>query len=307
MKNKLLTLAICALLPSLGCESKPTDSSSETPESSGPATPGESQSKRGPMQITAVKAVASQATLQTEGSPVPKEVEAWMKESLYATDDFSADAKRFAAVKFTYDIRNIPAKDGKPVIDVVIFGQVKEPKPQGSETPNVFKYDVRMTDKQFPKATLSELVKKSVERFATAVSGQARVSGATPEELMEIIKNDKNPEARLMAVRQVREARILKAVPAIRPLLEDKDADLRVTAAAALVANGDGESYSKIVKIAEDFSRERDPHMMAIVFLIGEMQTGESRTYLQTLAESHPAEPIREAAKKALTKSGAMP
>ena len=66
-----------------------------------------------------------------------------------------------------------------------------------------------------------------------------------------------------------------------------KDERLKIAVAAALTAFRDEESYSKIIGIAEELSRNRNPQLMPLLYMIGDMGTDESRTYLKAVADGH--------------------
>jgi hypothetical protein len=132
------------------------------------------------------------------------------------------------------------------------------------------------------------------------VGAAAKVKSANDQEILAVLSGDDDNATKLIAVQEARDRRIEGSVPLVRPLLDARDERLQVAAAAMLVSMKDEESYSNVIRITEDFSRDANPQMLPMLYIVADLKTPESRTYLQAVAEGHDSPNVRKVAKEAL-------
>lgn len=285
-----------ALLLCLGCDSKPaaTDAApaikaaptvlkSASPDAQdGPTT--------GPITVTGFKLIGSQNAYQTPGAPKPDQIQQEIVADLNASKGFQAAGGRPAQGSATYEIR---VEGGKT--EVMIFGGLKA---KGDSTRGL-QAEVMATDADVEAKDPAAVVAEAKRQFVRRIVSQARVGQANNDELVELLNDG---EARLVALQELRDRRLREATPKVREFLADPDAGVRVAAAATLVAFEDAESYSAIVEAAEGLSRERNPQLMPMLYIVADISTDEARTYLQALADGHELEAVRKVAGEALAK-----
>ncbi len=295
MKKLFVLLTLLTAILAIGCEKE------DTPATEGDAPKAESgKTVEDAIKFANVRVTASQTTLRMEGSPKPKDVEKQLVDELYKLSFFDEDGDVSANISVTYDIREITKRDGTKALDAVVFGDIKT---VGLEQQRRFKSEVRTGNAVGETKNATEMIASAVTKFVQQIDAQAQVESATPEQLVKLIEEGNTVTAKKMAIQEARERQVKEAIPSLRKSLEDEDTGVKIAASGALVTLSDGESYSKIIKVAEDLSRDKNPDILALVYLIGQMGTDESRTYLEALAGAHPAAPVREAAKNALAKN----
>ncbi len=281
-----------------GCDTskeEPVAKSSNEAESSAET---KTEAPEGPIAIASLKVLGSQSTMLHEGAPSSDQVKEAVEDALYDTEAFSEDGERKAQGSLTYDIRSIDKKDGNAAVDVAIFGDLMV-----RDEPIELSAKVIVGNDENPNASVRDLVNKAVSGLALQLDGQARVMDSEDGELLDFIADeDEDASARLAAVQQARDRRLTGAASTIEPLLEDDDERLRVAAAAALVAFKKQETYSKVIGVAERFSRDRNPQLMPLLYIVGDMNTDESKTYLKTVAEAHSEPTVRKIAEEALNR-----
>lgn len=280
----LLALALLA-----GCENKPapaeapaTHQMKGNAEDEGPQT--------GPLTVKDFRLVASQNAYQTPGAPKPEALEAQIVLALNNSAGFLATGGRQATGSVTYEIK---VSEGKT--EVMLFGGIKA---SGSDARGL-KAEILVTDADTEDKSAEAVANEAVSRFVKRIAAQAEVEQASDEEIVGLLDS---ADARLVAIQEIRDRRLRDTTPRLRDLLLDADAQVRVSTAAALVAFEDAESYSNIIKVTEELSRDRNPQLMPMIYVVADIKTGEAKTYLQTLADAHPVEAVRKVAAEALAK-----
>ncbi len=287
MKIEASLLALALLV---GCENKPipaeappaTNQAKAATEDEGPTT--------GPLTVKDFRLVASQNAYQTPGAPKPEALEAQIVLALNNSAGFQATGGRKATGSATYEIK---VSEGKT--EVMLFGSIKA---KGSDARGL-KAEILVTDADTEDKSADAVANEAVSRFVKRIAAQAEVEQASDEEIVGLLDS---ADARLVAIQDIRDRRLRNATPRLRELLLDQDPQVRVSTAAALVAFEDTESYSNIIKVTEEFSRDRSPQLMPMIYVVADINTGEAKTYLQTLADAHPVEAVRKVAAEALAK-----
>lgn len=290
MKTRILASILLLALVAPGCEKKtPTpESVSEEEAAAEPVS--------GPIAIEDLQVGASQSTMMTEGAPAKDAIEAELRDALYAFSSFDSEGSRTMSGRVTYDVRMVEERGKSPSVDVVFFGEFEEKTP---DVPRKISAEVQATGD--PADGVKELVSKALATFAEQVDGQARVYASNDSELLDYIANPNEPSsARLKAVQEARDRRLTGAGSTIEALLDSNDDRLRVAAASALVAFERESAYGRVIGLAEEFSRDRNPQLMPVLYIVGDIDTDASRTYLQTVAEAHSEPAVRAIAQEAL-------
>ena len=285
---KMLTVLLLAL--ACGCDkqetSEPAESEAEV------ATPS---SATGKFSIE-LKVSGSQDVYQLEGAPKPEEVQAALVAAFYATEAFEEGGPRKLKGIVNYDIKALPDDGGH---DLVLLGALNSPDANFDAGVNL-----QSTDEAWKGKSAREMVDGAVANFVERISGQARVVGGDDDNLRAVMESADEPEsARVMAIQEVRERRLTKHLDVVRTFLgEDHSASLRLAASATLVSLGDTESRGEIVKVAEDFSRDRNPQFVPMLHILSDLGGTEVVTYLEAVAEAHAAPAVRAVAQEALSK-----
>ena len=246
--------------------------------------------KTGPMTLTKFKLIASQRTYQTEGAPKPEALEAQIMLKLNNSPGFVPQGGQEATGSATYEVKVTPERS-----EILMFGGIKTKADQARG----LQAEILVSDADIENKALDKIAEVAVDRFVGRVSAQARVAHATDAEMATLLDE---PDARLVALQEIRDRRLRDTTPKIRTLLTDTDARVQVAAAAALVAFEDTESYRAVVGLAETFSRDRNPQLLPLIYIIADIPNDEAKTYLQTLADAHEVEAVRQVAKEALGK-----
>jgi hypothetical protein len=286
MKFKASLLALALLV---GYENKPTPT--EAPATNQVKASAEDEGpKTGPLTVKDFRLVASQNAYQTPGAPKPEALEAQIVLALNNSAGFQTAGGRKATGTATYEIT---VSEGKT--EVMLFGGIKA---TGSDARGL-KAEILVTDADTEDKSPDAVANEAVSRFVKRIAAQAEVEQASDVEIVGLLDSE---DARLVAIQEIRDRRLRDTTPRLRELLSATDAQVRVSTAAALVAFEDTESYSNIIKVTEDFSRDRSPQLMPMIYVVADINTGEAKTYLQTLADAHPVEAVRKVAAEALAK-----
>lgn len=300
MKEALKILAVLLLA---GCLTAGCDKKEEAPKVDDTETATQesktAESETGPISVGQLRVVASQSTLLTEGAPAADQVKKSVIDALYATPSFEADGTRAMKGSLTYDIRRVTKQDGGTAIDVALFGDFK----LSGQAQTELSAKVIVGNEKAPDSTPQDLLSKAIEKFSKQLDGQARVMASQDGDLLDFISDEsEEASARLVAVQEARDRRLTGASNTIEPLLADEDERLQVAAAAALVAFEKKDTYSKVIGVAEQFSRDRNPQLMPMLYIIGDMNTDESKIYLKTVAEAHSEPTVQKIAQEALNR-----
>lgn len=293
-RYRLFMLAAALLLLLGGCD-KPADSPSEEQSQTQQDAPNTPRVE-GKFSVT-LKVSGTAEVYQREGAPKPEEVEKRLVDALYATDPFAADGARALEGTVTYDVKSLPDEGGT---EVVMFGALNSPDANFNAGVNN-----QSTDEQWKNLPLAEMVHGAIDQFTSQIITQARVVGGDAATLLAILENEEEPEpARLMAIQEMRERKLVQDIPALRKYLQSGTPEkLRLAAAAALVSLGDTESRTEILEVAEELSRERDPRYVPMLHILGDLGGDEVITYLEAVAEGHAAPAVRDVAAEALNKA----
>lgn len=249
----------------------------------------------GKFSVDALKVTASQTTYQAADAPKPEEVKERLVNALYRSEVFEEGGPRELTGTLMYDVR----KEGD-VWDVTLFG--------GLNSPNVrFEAgtELKSSDESWQGKPLREIVEAATDSVAEKILTQASVSGADVEGLIAVLEDpEAKDEARLSAIQEIREREAKVAIPAVRAQLSpERRSELRTAAAATLIQLGDMESGPRIIAVAEDLSRERDPQYVPMLHILADLGGPEAVTYLEAVAEGHSAPAVREVAKEALSQA----
>ncbi|MEZ4459311.1 MAG: HEAT repeat domain-containing protein [bacterium] len=286
--NSLKSLVVLVVLVAACDSQKPAEQAPQSAAQTSAQTDEAPQS--GPMTLTKFKLIASQRTYQTEGAPKPEALEAQIILKLNNSPGFVPQGGQEASGSATYEVKVTPERS-----EVLMFGGIKTKADQARG----LQAEILVSDADIENKALDKIAEVAVDRFVGRVSAQARVAHASDAEMATLLDE---PEARLVALQEIRDRRLRDTTPKIRALLQDTDARVQVAAAAALVAFEDTESYGAVIGLAETFSRDRNPQLLPLIYIIADMPTDEAKTYLQTLADAHEVEAVRKVAKEALDK-----
>lgn len=273
----------------VGCDKKETSAPS-APSESVPQPAEETPKAKGPIAVTEFKIQASQAVMKLEGVDI-KALEAGIQSDLHAHESFDPDGPTKGKGYAIFDVRERPESVevmlvGGVAVDTSVFGELKA---------EVVVRDADIDDRRVPS-----LVEEARRRFVKRVGAAAKVKSANDQEILAVLSGDDDNATKLIAVQEARDRRIEGSVPLVRPLLNARDERLQVAAAAMLVSMKDEESYSDVIRITEDFSRDANPQMLPMLYIVADLKTPESRTYLQAVAEGHDSPNVRKVAKEAL-------
>lgn len=283
------TAPLVALALLVGCETKPAPPVETTTHQAKPIVEDESPST-GPLTVKDFRLVASQNAYKTPGAPKPEALEAQIVLALNNSAGFQPVGGRKTTGSATYEIK---VSEGKT--EVMIFGGIK---PSGGEARGL-KAEIMVTDADTEDKSPDAVANEAVNRFVKRIAAQAEVEQASDEEIVGLLDS---ADVRLVAIQEIRDRRLRDTTPRLRELLAETDPQVRVSTAAALVAFEDVESYSAIIKVTEEFSRDRSPQLMPMIYVVADIKTDEARTYLQALADGHQVEAVRNVAAEALTK-----
>lgn len=294
---KRVTILILIAL-AFGCEHKPDANDQDKPnaDTHGAAPAAEDEPTEGKFSV-ALKVSGSQEVFQMKDAPKPEAVQAHLKSAIEETPAFAPDGPRKLEGMVTYDIKALPDDKG---YDVVLLGTLNSPHANFNAGVNV-----QSTDKGYVGQPLSGVVDGAVAEFARRIGAQARVIGGDNANLKTILENPDEPDsARLMAIQEIRERRATEHTEVVRKYLAPEyDVKLRLAAAATLVSMGDEKSRADILKVAEDFSRDRNPQFVPMLHILGDLGGPEVMTYLSAVADGHSAPAVREVAKEVLEKA----
>lgn len=289
--KRLAQFVLLALLTigCFGCDEKKLPPLPDAVEA--PAAPKESAEQAGPIQILEFKIQASQTAMTLEGVPGLSELEAQILQGLYEQEAFEKDGSLKGKGSAVFDVRQ---KDES--VEVMLVGSVTVPGESGGQ----FNAEVLVRDADIDDRRLEPLTSEAVRRFVKRVGAQARIKSANDFELIALLQGDHDGATRLFAIQESRDRRLRDAIPATRPHLKSPDERVQVAAAAMLVSLKDEESYSEVIALTEQFSRETNPQMLPMLYIVADLGTDESRTYLAAVAEAHSSEQVRKIAQEAM-------
>lgn len=278
----LIVVTVCA------CDTRKVEAPATASNQTAAQVHGEPTS--GPLTLKDIKVSASQHTYQTEDAPKAEVIETQLLLQLNNSPGFKPEGGQPASGSATYEVKVTDART-----EVMLFGTVK-PKADDSRG---LQAEIWVTDADVEDKSVEKVVNEAVGRFVARISAQARVAHASDADIPEMLDD---PAGRLVALQEIRDRRLRNATPKIRTLLNDQDARVRVAAAAALVAFEDRESYSHVVALAEEFSRDKNPQLLPLIYILADIPTEEAKIYLQTLADAHEVKAVRDVATEALQK-----
>lgn len=288
MRHSLLVI-LC--LGFLGCDTASKESPAPTAPSPTPQNDVVSTVSTGPIRVQEFKIQASQNVMLMEDMPGAKDIEAAILNALHDRTTFSKDSKRTAKGSAMLDVRKIDQS-----VEVMLVGSVNT---QDLE-PQRYSAEVVVSDADIDDRRIQPLMDEVIRRFVKRIDAQARVKSATDAELITILSGDDEAAAKLVAVQETRDRRLRDAIEHVRPLLTSTDARLQVAAAAMLVSLKDTQSNSQIIEITEHYSREKNPQMLPMLYIVADIGTEEAKTYLNAVAEGHDVPSVRQVAKEAL-------
>lgn len=299
-RRRIKTTGLLTLLLLIGlsaCDKPATTDKSGTVDPTSEAT-GDSAASSGKFSVE-LKISGSQEVYKIEGAPKPEEVQESLSSALYKQEAIEKDGPRKLKGVVNYDIKMLPDDAG---YDILLLGALNSPGANFDAGVNV-----QSTDEKWKEKSLAEMVDGAVAEFATRIGGQARVIGGDDENLGTILENVKeNETTKLMAIQEIRERRDTKHLELVRGFLaEDQPPKLRLAACATLVSLGDTTSRTEILKVAEDFSRDRNPQFVPMLHILGDLGGTEVTTYLETVADAHAAPAVRTVAQEVLDKARA--
>lgn len=285
-------LLLLALAP-FGCDK--ADGGAQSAASEEAAERAGEEPTSGAFAVT-LKVSGTQAVFQAE-VPKPDEVAAQITAELYKSDVFAADGPRKLEGTVMYDIQQLPDDAG---MEVMLIGGLRSPNAKFDAGVNF-----QSSDEAWQGKSPTEIVGGATAEFAERIVAQARVIGGDDATLAKILTGDDEPlDARLMAIQEVRERRLPDLIPQVKPYLDEAhDPALRLAAAATLVSLGDTSARAEILQLAETFSRDRDPRIVPLLHILGDLGGDEVVMYLQTVADAHSAEAVRTVAGEALKKA----
>jgi hypothetical protein len=237
--------------------------------------------------------MGSQGVYRLEDAPKPEAVHDKLIDAIAARELFGRSGKQQVDGSFTYDVRKLD--DGG--WDLMIVGGVRTHNARFDGGVNY-----RSSDERWKGKSLEEMVDAAVKAVAGKLDAQAHVLGTDVDGLITILQDEKEPEeAHLLAIQEVRERSARKATENVKPFLDSSHSSkLRVAAAATLVGLGDETVRADVLKVAEELSRDRDPQYVPMLHILADLGGPEVITYLETVADGHPAPAVREVAKEAL-------
>ncbi len=251
--------------------------------------------------IGKIKIVAAANIYSNPDATKPDELQKLIETKLKEQASYDEDAGPLSG-SLTYDARTSTAPGGKKSRDVVLFGDLRR---KGDDDPTA-KYTAEIMVRSQPGSdeTYADLTADAVQQFAERVDAQIRIRGASAEALTNILESDtESQKAKVSAIQQIRERQIEGTEPVLRKLLDGDDGSIKVAASAALVRLGDSESRPKILEIAQNFSRDKDPNFLPMLYILGDMGGQEVVTYLTTVSEAHSSPAVRQVAKEAVDKA----
>lgn len=283
---KFVIVLVLALSLS-ACEKNEATTGSEA------AAANESQSEAFTVSL---RVSATQSALSAD-VPKSEELAEQLMAGLYESAVFAADGAKKLDGMVMYDVKALPNEAGH---EVMLIGGLQSPDAKFDAGVNL-----QTTDDKWKDASLRELVDGAAAEFVKRIIAQARVVGGDDSALAKILADSSEPlDAQVMALQEVRERRATELLPQVKPFLsEERDPALRLAAAATLVSIGDTSERAEILKVAETFSRDRDPRLVPMLHILGDLGGEEVVTYLQTVADAHDAPAVREVAKEVLKKA----
>jgi len=273
----------------VGCEDKKTPVSPT--ETALPTGTIDHIPETGPIQVTEFKIQASQAAMTLDGVPGLADMEDQIVRSLHEHKAFDEKGNLKGTGTAVFDVRQ---RDES--VEVMLVGTVTVSGESGGQ----FHAEVLVRDADIDDRRLEPLVAEAVRRFVKRVGAQARIKSADDAELIAVLEGSDDGATKLFAIQESRDRRLRAAIPATRPHLKSPDERVQVAAAAMLVSLKDEESYSEVIALTERFSRETNPQMLPMIYIVADLGTDESRTYLAAVAEGHSSEQVRKIAQEAI-------
>lgn len=304
MQKVAILIAAVLLSTSVACE-KDAASSASTDESGMEAateseTSDEAAQARG-YSVGKLRIVAGSNVFSNPEVLKPEALEGLLEETLEETNSYDSGAPELSGT-VTYDARAAKDVNGRQIRDVVLFGELRR---KGDDPTSKFSAKVVLSsDVESENVSHDELTRRAAERFAQQIDAQIRINGAEKATLIEVLRSSKESDkAKLTAVQEIREREIAGTEVELRKLLNGDDDSLKAPAAAALVKLGDAESHDQILEVAQQFSRDKNPSLLPMLYILGDIGGPEVITYLDTLADAHPVPEVRQVAKEAVQKA----
>lgn len=303
-KIAILVLLVASLAASLAaCEkdvgsvsdqaTTAEDEAAEADESSAASDVGYS--------VGRLKIIAAANVYNNPEASKPDELEKMLAAALEKTASFDDSAPELGGT-ITYDARTSPNIDGGTNRDVVLFGDLRR---KGDDITTKYTAEVLVRDDVSESdGSYASLTKEAVTQFAEKIDAQMRIIGAGKEALIAVLESESESEkARIIAIQEIREREITGTEEILRGILDGDNDTLKVPASAALVRLGDDASRAKILELAQNFSRDRNPNFLAMIYILGDMGGEEVITYLDTVAKAHSSTAVRQVAREAVDKA----
>ena len=154
------------------------------------------------------------------------------------------------------------------------------------------------------KATLRELAAQMARRAADVAYGQVVMRHASDDHVLEVLKTSQHEGLLIEAASESGERRLLAAVDPLVARTRDPRDHVRLRAGAALGLLGD--DRSQVIQALAAMTRGSDPEpLLMAIHALGDIGGAEAARYLESIADSHPLAPVREAARGSLERSRA--